>query len=228
VNEDFASQLVEMGFARVVSEKALILTKNASLEAAVNWIDAHQDDPDFNEPLQLVGAGPAPKAMAVDPDLAPPPKDAPSLMDDMEEMDDELRELVRKLPAKGSSADPKSAGYKKPMSEMTHEEKMAWLEEKRALAKQKREARSAEQAKESEKSRQAIGKAVLDIQRQREEDLMKKAYAEKKKQEDESRRHRKEIQAKIAAEKERRKRDRERELAELEKQKAQHAAKAPK
>jgi len=226
VNEDFASQLVEMGFARVVAEKALILTKNAGLDAAVNWIDAHQEDSDFNEPLQVVGAGPTPKANAVDPDLAPPPKDAPSLVDDLEEMDDDLREIVRKLPGKGSSSS--SAGYKKPVSEMTHEEKMAWLEEKRALAKQKQEARAAEQAKESEKSRQTIGKAVLDIQRQREEDLMKKAYAEKKKQEEASRKHRKEIQAKIAAEKERRKRERERELAELEKLKAQQAAKAPK
>lgn len=43
------SQLVDMGFAEVLARKALILTRD-NVEAALEWILEHMDDPDATEP----------------------------------------------------------------------------------------------------------------------------------------------------------------------------------
>lgn len=97
------------------------------------------------------------------------------------------------------------------------------LEEKRdyliAKAKEKRTQRELDMAKESEKSRQTMGKAVVDIQRQREEEMMKKAYDEKRKAEVARLKHRRDIQEKIRLDQERRKREREAEMEALRKAK---------
>lgn len=58
VNETLARQMVEeIGFPRVRAEKALILTGNKGLEDAVEWCFEHADDPDIDEPLQIVSDG---------------------------------------------------------------------------------------------------------------------------------------------------------------------------
>lgn len=44
-----------MGFSQITREKALFLTNNASVEAALEWIQEHQDDADFEEELKIVG-----------------------------------------------------------------------------------------------------------------------------------------------------------------------------
>lgn len=54
VNESFLASLLEMGFPRVRAEKALILTGNKSVDAGMEWIFAHSDDADIDEPLQVV------------------------------------------------------------------------------------------------------------------------------------------------------------------------------
>ena len=46
-----------MGFSKDASEKALFMTqsKGASVEIAMEWINEHMEDKDFNEPLLIVG-----------------------------------------------------------------------------------------------------------------------------------------------------------------------------
>ena len=56
-NETSLSQLEGMGFPRVRCEKALHATGNANPEIAMNWLFAHMEDPDIDEPLNLAGAG---------------------------------------------------------------------------------------------------------------------------------------------------------------------------
>lgn len=48
---------MEMGFSKNVSEKALFFTlsKGGTTEKALEWIDQHADDPDFEEELKIVG-----------------------------------------------------------------------------------------------------------------------------------------------------------------------------
>jgi uncharacterized UBP type Zn finger protein len=43
-----------MGFSKTVAEKALFLTQ-AGVEKAMEWVEKHMDDEDFNEELVIVG-----------------------------------------------------------------------------------------------------------------------------------------------------------------------------
>jgi len=55
VNQEWSQQIQDMGFSKAVAEKSLFLTQNASVEAAIEWINEHSSDPDFEEELQIVG-----------------------------------------------------------------------------------------------------------------------------------------------------------------------------
>eukprot|EP00073_Rattus_norvegicus_P004308 NP_001030001.1 UBX domain-containing protein 1 [Rattus norvegicus] len=57
--------LIEMGFPRGRAEKALALTGNQGIEAAMDWLMEHEDDPDVDEPLEtplshILGREPTP------------------------------------------------------------------------------------------------------------------------------------------------------------------------
>jgi uncharacterized UBP type Zn finger protein len=54
VKADVVTQLMEMGFSKAVSEKACFFTQSI-LEKALEWIEEHQKDPDFEEELRIVG-----------------------------------------------------------------------------------------------------------------------------------------------------------------------------
>jgi len=69
VNQTYVTELQGMGFTKEVSEKALFLTQNSSLEAAMNWIEEHQGDSDFLEELRIVG-GTEPVASKLTPEEA--------------------------------------------------------------------------------------------------------------------------------------------------------------
>ncbi|GAB1202766.1 hypothetical protein APSETT445_001387 [Aspergillus pseudonomiae] len=59
-NQYALDQLLSMGFPRARSEKALYTTGNSDPEAAMNWLFAHLEDPDIDEPLtssEITGGG---------------------------------------------------------------------------------------------------------------------------------------------------------------------------
>ena len=60
-NEAAVEQLAGMGFPTARIEKALYATGNSDVEAALNWIFAHMEDPDIDEPLRIGGGGGAGK-----------------------------------------------------------------------------------------------------------------------------------------------------------------------
>ncbi len=60
VKAEVVNQLIEMGFSKNVSEKACFFNQNV-LENAINWIYEHQNDPDFEEELRIVGEENKPK-----------------------------------------------------------------------------------------------------------------------------------------------------------------------
>lgn len=49
-------QLISMGFPQVRCEKALQATGNSDAEAAMNWLFAHMDDPDIDQPIAASSA----------------------------------------------------------------------------------------------------------------------------------------------------------------------------
>eukprot|EP00803_Ostreobium_quekettii_P000221 evm.model.scf_434.5 EVM.evm.TU.scf_434.5 scf_434:72530-77027(-) len=50
-NALYLQQLVEMGFSETRATKALVLVRNGSVDAALQWLAEHEDDPDIDEPL---------------------------------------------------------------------------------------------------------------------------------------------------------------------------------
>ncbi|KAL1979673.1 hypothetical protein VTN96DRAFT_5385 [Rasamsonia emersonii] len=50
-NQAALDQLLSMGFPQVRCEKALQATGNSDVESAMNWLFAHMDDPDIDEPM---------------------------------------------------------------------------------------------------------------------------------------------------------------------------------
>lgn len=53
-NPGVLDQLLSMGFPAPRCEKALYATGNSDPEAAMNWLFAHMEDPDIDEPLVLI------------------------------------------------------------------------------------------------------------------------------------------------------------------------------
>jgi len=49
-NAEIVAQLMGMGFAKVGSEKAALAVSNSNLEAAMNWLVQHMEDPNLNTP----------------------------------------------------------------------------------------------------------------------------------------------------------------------------------
>ncbi|XP_070767529.1 ubiquitin carboxyl-terminal hydrolase 5 isoform X5 [Enoplosus armatus] len=60
LDDSTVSQLCEMGFPLEACRKAVYYTGNTGIDAAMNWIMSHMDDPDFAAPLVLPGCSSGP------------------------------------------------------------------------------------------------------------------------------------------------------------------------
>uniref|UniRef100_A0A4W6CG68 Ubiquitin carboxyl-terminal hydrolase n=1 Tax=Lates calcarifer TaxID=8187 RepID=A0A4W6CG68_LATCA len=60
LDDSTVSQLCEMGFPMEACRKAVYYTGNTGIDAAMNWIMGHMDDPDFSAPLVLPGCSSGP------------------------------------------------------------------------------------------------------------------------------------------------------------------------
>ena len=58
VNSQLRDNLIAMGYKKNPAEKALLLTGNKTIQAAIDWMDQNKDLPDFNEPMFLVAPDP--------------------------------------------------------------------------------------------------------------------------------------------------------------------------
>ena len=54
-----------MGFSKIVSEKALFMVQGKGVPAAMDWIDQHRGDADFEEELFIVTENPNAKPSAM-------------------------------------------------------------------------------------------------------------------------------------------------------------------
>uniref|UniRef100_A0A8C1I135 Ubiquitin carboxyl-terminal hydrolase n=1 Tax=Cyprinus carpio carpio TaxID=630221 RepID=A0A8C1I135_CYPCA len=60
LDDSTVSQLCEMGFPLEACRKAVYYTGNTGIDAAMNWVMGHMEDPDFSAPLVLPGSSSAP------------------------------------------------------------------------------------------------------------------------------------------------------------------------
>ncbi len=63
---ELVASLVSMGFSQEASSRAALAVGNSGVEAAMEWVLAHLEDPDINDPLPDPAAAPAPPAAAQD------------------------------------------------------------------------------------------------------------------------------------------------------------------
>jgi ubiquitin carboxyl-terminal hydrolase 5/13 len=68
-NEMALEMLMAMGFPKVRCEKALYATGNSDSEAAANWLFAHMEDPNIDEPVDFGNESASAGNTAVDPEL---------------------------------------------------------------------------------------------------------------------------------------------------------------
>ena len=54
-DDTIVAQLVSMGFSENGSKRAALAVGNSGAEAATDWVFAHMEDPDFNDPLPAPG-----------------------------------------------------------------------------------------------------------------------------------------------------------------------------
>ncbi|GFO16131.1 ubiquitinyl hydrolase 1 [Plakobranchus ocellatus] len=57
ISEATVTQLMDMGFPRESCKRAIFHTKNQGVEAAMNWVMEHMDDPDFASPFDPPQSG---------------------------------------------------------------------------------------------------------------------------------------------------------------------------
>ena len=227
VNAALLEQMIDMGFSRVRAEKALLLTHNVDTDSAVGWLVEHQEDADIDEPLQVVGSAPRPSAPGVN----------------VDELDEDERvlyeELMRKkgketttstsstasTPSSASAPSAAAAGPPgaKRVAEMSSEEKMQWLADKKAAVKAKKETEALEKVKSDYKSTKGMTSALNDLKEQREEHERQQAMSAKRKETADKEKQRREIAAKLQADKDRRKREQEKTMAALQKQRDEKA-----
>ena len=53
VKPEIVRALLEQGSSQIVAEKAALFSGNKDLEAALDWINEHKNDPDFSDPVQV-------------------------------------------------------------------------------------------------------------------------------------------------------------------------------
>lgn len=216
VNQDFLKQLQDMGFGKVRSEKALILTKSKNLEAAMNWLVENESAPDIDEPLKVVGAAAssssAAKAWKPNERGAPlgwKPGDAYE--------DDDVDDNVLKSLKKNNKYKSTQQDAKKPM---TKEEKLKDLEERRARRKDDIIKDELAKQKSSHKSRVETTKAMAKLKSDRAELEQKRAAERTKREKERAAARRKKVLEKTRLEKQRRKKEADERKKRLEELKA--------
>ena len=161
IKPEVAQQLQDMGFSKNVSEKACLFTQS-NVERAVEWISAHQDDPDFEEPAQIEVSNEPPKPQMSKEEAAIKAK--------------ELQEKIRKM-------------HEEKQKEMDREHERLRIQNAKEMAKareaeKERQARLfVEQKKKREKEEEEHRRQVLEeIERDKAERMGKKYVPPEQKQ----------------------------------------------
>lgn len=161
IKPEVAQQLQEMGFSKNVSEKACLFTQS-NMDQALEWISAHQDDPDFEEPAQIQVSNEPPKPQMSKEEAAIKAK--------------ELQEKIRKM-------------HEEKQKEMDREHERLRIQNAKEMAKareaeKERQARLfVEQKKKREKEEAEHRRQVLEeIERDKAERMGKKYVPPEQKQ----------------------------------------------
>ncbi|XP_058876739.1 UBX domain-containing protein 1-like isoform X2 [Acipenser ruthenus] len=173
--------LMEMGFSKNRAERALAHTGNQGIERAMDWIMAHESDPDIDEPY----VPPAGHVLGSDPTqltLTPPP--APPTD-----------------PAAVAAEGSQEEQSKRPLTEEEKQEQIKRLEELMRVKQQEREEREKQEEVERERERRRHGQELLQVKQRLQEEEMKKLAEERKREKIEEKQARQRVRDKIERDK---------------------------
>lgn len=207
--------LVDMGFPKEKAERALQVTNNKGVEAAMEWLLAHADEDipsssGSSSATQPLGegsssdpaAGAAPAAASATTDESAAPAVAKSLKCDecgkLFKSQDEVEFHAAKTQHSSFS---ESTEEKKPLTEDEKKAQLALLEEKMKRKRQEREDNDKREAQERERLRIKSGKDMLEAKRKLEEQEMKKVMDQRRREKLEEKAARDRVRAQIEADK---------------------------
>ncbi|XP_057335816.1 UBX domain-containing protein 1 isoform X1 [Microplitis mediator] len=205
----FVSMLVDMGFSKSRSEKALNATGNVGVQPAMDWLFSNPDDE-----ISETGANPAgdsqptPEASssgAQSNSKTEPVTDnqeAKSLKCDVcGKLFKSSLEVEYHATKSGHDSFSESLEEKKPLTEEEKKEKLRQLEEKMRQKRKEREEMEKQELVVKEKMRIKSGKEMAEARKKMEELEMKKLIEQRKREKEEDRLARQAIREKIEADK---------------------------
>lgn len=201
--------LMDMGFPKERAERAIQVTNNKGVEAAMEWLLAHADEdiPSSSSgassaPATEDGAAPTEASAAAAAAADEPAQVAKSLKcDECGKLFKSQEEVEFHAAKTQHSSFSESTEEKKPLTEEEKKAQLALLEDKMKRKRQEREENEKKEALERERLRIKSGKDMLEAKRKMEEQEMKKIMDQRRREKAEEKAARDRVKAQIEADK---------------------------